>query len=91
MGHGDGEIAKSVSNLIGCVAVSVAGAFTEESDRLLAIEDANRQRQPPQIVPVKVARCGDGDPDAVALGGEVLQVVEILHVVEDDKVVCCIH
>ena len=90
MGYGNGEVAKRVRDSVGCVAVSVAGASTEESDRLLAIEDANRQRQPSQTVPVEVARCGDGDPDVLALGNEVLQVVEILYVVENEKPVRCI-
>ena len=87
MGYGNGEVAKRVRDSVGCVAVSVAGASTEESDRLLAIEDANRQRQPSQTVPVEVARCGDDDPDSAALGSDALQVVEILHVVEDEKAV----
>ena len=90
MGHGDREIAKSVSNPVGCVAVSVVGALAEESNRLFAIEDADRHRQPPQTVPVKVARCGDEGSNSVALGGKISQVVEILHVVEDEESVRCV-
>ena len=87
LGYGDREVAKRLCDLVGCIAMSVTGALAEKSDRLLTIKDADFQRNPSQTVPVKVARCGDGGPDAVAFGGEILQVIEILHVVEDEEAV----
>ena len=87
MGHGDREVAECFCDLVGRVSVSVTGALAEKSDRLLAIKDTDCQWRPSQTAPVKVARCGDEDPNSVALGGKISQVVEILHVVEDEKAV----
>jgi len=41
LGYGDRKISKCACDLVGCVAVSVASSFTEEGDRLFAIEDAD--------------------------------------------------
>ena len=90
MGYGDREVAKRLCDLVCRITVSVTGALAEKSDRLLAIEDANRQRQPSQTVPVEVARCGDDDPDSAALRDKSFQVVEILDVIEDEEAVNCI-
>ena len=87
MGYGDREVAKRLCDLVGCISVSVAGVLAEKRDRLLPFKDADRQRKPSQTVPVKVACGGDDDPDSAALRGKISQVVEILHVVEDEKAV----
>ena len=87
MGYGDREVSERLCDLVGCIAMSVTGALAEKSDRLIAIKDADRYWQPPQTLPVKVARRGDDDSNSAALGSETLQVVEILHVVEDEKTV----
>ena len=70
--------------------MSVSGALAQEGDRLLPIEGANRQPQPPQALPVEVARRSDDGPNSGALGDEVSQVVGILHVVEDEETVALI-
>ena len=85
MSYGDREIAKRFCDLVGCIAMSVTGALAEKSDRLLPFKDTDRQRQPSQTVPVKVARRGDDDSNLAALGDEISQVVEVLHVVEDEE------
>ena len=90
MGHGEGQVAKRIRDSVSCFAVSVAGKLAQEGDRLLPFKGANRQLQPPQVVPVKVVRGGDDDPNSGALGDEVSQVVGILHVVEDEETVSLI-
>ena len=87
MGYGDREVAKRFCDLVSRIAVSIASALAEKSDRLLPFKDADRQRKPSQTVPVKATCGGDDDPDSAALGSDILQVVEILHVVEDEKAV----
>ena len=87
MGYGDREVAERFCDLVSRISVSVTGALAEKSDRLLSFKDADRQRKPSQTVPVKVTCGGDDEPDSAALGSDALQVVEILHVVEDEKAV----
>ena len=87
MGYGDREVSERLRDLVCRIAISVATAFAEKSDRLLPFKDANRQRQPSQTVPVEVACGGGDDPNSVALRGKISQVVEILHVVEDEETV----
>ena len=87
MGYGDGQVAKRIRDPVSCFAVSVDGTLAQEGDRLLPIEGANREPQPPQVVPVEVARGGDEGSNSGALGNEVSQVVGILHVVEDEETV----
>ena len=72
MGYGDREIAKRLRDLVCRIAISVAIAFAEKSDRLLPFKDADRQQKPSQTVPVKVACGRDDDPCSVALGSETL-------------------
>ena len=87
MGHRNREVAERIRDLIRRIAVSVAKVLAEKSDRLLPFKDANRQWKPSQIVPVKVACCGDEGPYSVAFRGNISQVIEILRVVEDEKAV----
>ena len=87
MGYGDREVSERLRDLVCRIVISVATAFAEKSDRLLPFKDANRQRQPSQTVPVEVACGGDDDPCSTAFRGETYQVIEILHVVEDEKAV----
>ena len=90
MGYGDGHVAKRIRDPVSSFAVSVAGTLAQEGDRLLPFKGANRQLQPLRVVPVKVARGGDDDPNSGALGDEVSQIVGILHVVEDEETVSLI-
>ena len=87
LGDGEGHVAKRIRDPVSCFAVSVASVSAQEGDRLLPIEGANRQPQPPRVVPVEAARGGDDGPNSGALGDEVSQVVGILHVVEDEETV----
>ena len=87
MGDGDGHVAQRIRDSVSSFAVSVASALAQKGDRLLPIQGAHRQPQPPQAVPVEVARGGDEGPDYSTLGDEVSQVVRILHVVEDEETV----
>ena len=87
MGHRDRKVAKRLCDPVCRITASVTRALAEKSNRLLPFKDANRQRKPPQTVPVEVACGGDDGSDAVALRGKISQVVEILHVVEDEKAV----
>ena len=90
MNHGDGEISKCIRDLVCRITVSVTRALAEKGNRLLPFKGANRQRKPPQTVPVEVACGGDDDPYSTAFRGETYQVIEILHVVEDEEAVSCL-
>ena len=90
MGDGDGQVAQRIRDPVSSFAVSVASVLAQEGDRLLPIEGAHRQLQPPQAVPVEVARGGDEGPNSSTLGDEVFQVVGVLHVVEDEETVRCL-
>ena len=85
MGNGDRHVAQRIRDPVSSFAVSVASVLAQEGDRLLPIEGANRQPQPPQAVPVEVTRGGDEGPNSNTLGDEVSQVVRILHVVENEE------
>ena len=87
LGDGDGHVAKRIRDPVSSFAVSVASVLAQEGDRLLPIEGAHRQPQPPRAGPVEAARGGDEGPDSSTLGDEVSQVVRILHVVEDEETV----
>ena len=87
MGYRNGKVSKRLCDLVGRISVSIVSALAEKRDRLLAIKDADFQRNPSQTVPVKVACGGDDDSDSTALGSKILQIVEILHVVEDEEAV----
>ena len=87
MGDGEGHVAERFRDPVSSFAVSVASALAQEGDRLLPIEGAHRQPQPPQAVPVEVTRGGDEGPNSGALGDEVFQVVRILHIVENEETV----
>ena len=87
LGDGEGQVAERLRDSVSYFAVSVASVLAQEGDRLLPIEGAHRQPQPPQAVPVEVTRGGDEGPDSSTLGDEVSQVVRVLHVVEDEETV----
>ena len=86
--YGDGEVTKSLCDLVRRIAVSVASAFAEESDRLISFKDADCDWVPSETVPVEVTCGGDDDPDSFTFRGEVFQVVKVFYVVEDEEVVC---
>ena len=87
MGHCNRKVAKCLCDPVCRITVSVTRALAEKGNRLLPFEDANRQRKPSQTVPIEVACGGDDDPNSTAFRGKTYQVVEILHVVEDEKAV----
>ena len=90
LGDGDGHVAERIRDPVSSIAVSVASVLAQEGDRLLPIEGAHRQPQPPRAVPAEAARGGDEGPDSSTLGDEVSQVVRVLHVVEDEESVPCL-
>ena len=87
LGNGDRHVAQRIRDPVSSFAVSVASVLAQEGDRLLPIEGANRQPQPPQAVPVEVTRGGDEGPNSSTLGDEVFQVVRILYIVENEETV----
>ena len=90
LGDGDGHVAQRIRDSVSCFAASVASALAQEGDRLLPIEGAHRQPQPPQAVPAEVVRSGNEGPNSRSLGDEISQVVRVLHVVEDEEPVRCL-
>ena len=87
LGNGDRHVVQRIRDPVSSFAVSVASVLAQEGDRLLPIEGAHRQPQPPQAVPVEVTRGGDEGPNSSALGDEVSQVVGALHIVENEETV----